>query len=250
MNDNREFKDAYNRLDRYLQNICNVNGRINLISYYERILPEKKRSNLRTIREFKNQIESHGVSVDGAMPVAPKTFIDFLLNELSYCKKNKDMVANSIKKLLNEKKESLSKKEAKSTTTNAYHDYFQKMYQYKRADDSSRKSAAPSSSHSDLEGNGYSMVIKKKEIKKGVLSSKARIYLEFDFDLWEKLVNITIYVKKKKRIIYKSESFDVYNLKKQTCCLEFNSTEFDGLEIEVESRNVHTETYRQSIFLM
>ena len=113
MSNNREFKDAYNRLDRYLQNISHVNSHVNLISYYERILPEKKSSNLRTIREFKNQIESHGVSVGGLMPEAPKTFIDFLYRELDYCKKNKDIVANKIKRLLSEKKESSTKKEGK-----------------------------------------------------------------------------------------------------------------------------------------
>ena len=250
MKDNREFRDAYNRLDRYLQNICNINSRVNLISYYEKILPEKKSSNLRTIREFKNQIESHGVSVGGEMPVAPKTFIDFLSNELAFCKKNKDMVANKIQKLLKEKKETSNKKEKSTSSNESYHDYFQRMYQFDRKDNSSKKTLSPSSSKKDLEGNGYSMIIKKKEIKKGVLSNKARIYLEFDFDLWEKLVSIIIFVKKKKRIIYKSESFDVYNLKRQTYCLEFNANEFDGLEIEVESRNVHTATYKQSIFLI
>ena len=145
MSNNREFLDIYNRLDRYLQNICNVNSHINLISYYERSLPEEKRSSLRTIREFKNHIESHGVSVGGLMPVAPKTFINFLYNELDYCKKNKDIVAGKIKKLLSEKNKSSTKKEL-TKISNSYNNYFQNMYQYDRSSVSLRTDSTSSNS--------------------------------------------------------------------------------------------------------
>lgn len=104
MDESIKFKDAYNRLDRYLKTICNIKGHINLISYYEMILPEKKRSEMKTIREFKNSIESHGVSINGKMPIPPLEFTNWVLKELEFCKKNSDQVANKIKKLLSEKR--------------------------------------------------------------------------------------------------------------------------------------------------
>ena len=122
---NQKFKDAYNRLDRYLQSLVNVDGFINLVSYYERLLPEKKRSELRTIREFKNMVESHGVSIDGKVPLAPKEFTDWLLKELIYCKSNKEIISKKMQNLIDKRKKK------KDTHKETYDEYYARKYGFK-----------------------------------------------------------------------------------------------------------------------
>ena len=87
MSNNARFLSAYNRLDNYLKTLVRVPGRVNLISYLERILPEQKRSELKTVREFKNVIESHGVNPANKKPTVPEEWITWLLKELEWCKK-------------------------------------------------------------------------------------------------------------------------------------------------------------------
>lgn len=131
MSENKKFKDAYNRLDRYLKVICNASEKSNLIGLYEKTLPEKKRSELKSIREFKNMVESHGVSVGGCEPICPNTYTIWLLNELDYCKKNKNIVAKKIKAIiaLKDKNKSAQSK----LSSNPYNDYYNKMYGYDKS---------------------------------------------------------------------------------------------------------------------
>lgn len=96
MASNTEFLNAYNRLDNYLQSIVHVPKNTNLISYLERVLPEQQRAECKTIREYKNTIESHGVSPGAVKPTVPKEWIQWLNNTLSYCKKNSNKIAKQI----------------------------------------------------------------------------------------------------------------------------------------------------------
>ena len=96
MDSNVEFLNAYNRLDNYLNSIVKVPPHTNLISYLERILPEKQRSECKTVREYKNVIESHGVVPGDEKPIVPKEWIKWLNNMLSYCKKNREIIAKKI----------------------------------------------------------------------------------------------------------------------------------------------------------
>ena len=101
MNDNnQEFLNAYNRLDNYLKRITGVSGNINLISYLERILPERQQSELKTIRGYKNTIESHGVNPGYKKPIVPYEWVRWLENELNYCKLNEDKISYKLKKIL------------------------------------------------------------------------------------------------------------------------------------------------------
>lgn len=99
MNDNnQEFLNAYNRLDNYLKGITGVSGNLNLISYLERILPERQQSELKTIRGYKNTIESHGVNPGYKKPIVPYEWVEWLEDELNYCKMHKDEIADRLKR--------------------------------------------------------------------------------------------------------------------------------------------------------
>lgn len=106
MNDNnQEFLNAYNRLDNYLKRITGVSENINLISYLERILPEKQQSELKTIRGYKNTIVSHGVNPGYKKPIVPYEWVEWLEDELNYCKMNKDDIADRLKRQVYAKRE-------------------------------------------------------------------------------------------------------------------------------------------------
>ena len=99
MNDNnQEFLNAYNRLDNYLKGITGVSGNITLISYLERILPERQRSELKTIRGYKNAIVSHGVNPGYKKPIVPYEWVEWLEDELNFCKMHKDEIADRLKR--------------------------------------------------------------------------------------------------------------------------------------------------------
>ena len=100
MNNNR-FLSAYNRLDNYLQSLVSTSGHVNMIYFLEKISPEKQKSELKTIREYKNVIESHGVNPGEKKPVVPEEWINWLLRELDWCKKNADIIAPKLQKALN-----------------------------------------------------------------------------------------------------------------------------------------------------
>lgn len=112
MDKNAKFLNMYNRLDNYLQGIVKVSGNVNLISYLERILPEQQRSECKTIREFKNTIESHGVNPGGVKPTVPEEWVKWLHDMLAYCKKNKAEVARKVQSVYDSsKKTGAGKKE-------------------------------------------------------------------------------------------------------------------------------------------
>ena len=71
-----------------------------MISYLEKMLPEKKRSELKTIREYKNLIESHGVNSGAEKPVVPRGWTLWLENELQYCKKHQSEVRQKLNRML------------------------------------------------------------------------------------------------------------------------------------------------------
>lgn len=99
---NQKFLNAYNRLDNYLKNIAGVKRQINLISYLERILPEQQQSELNTIRQYKNVVESHGVNPGAKKPIVPKEWVSWLEKELQYCKNNRNAIAIQLKQMLKE----------------------------------------------------------------------------------------------------------------------------------------------------
>lgn len=99
---NQKFLNAYNRLDNYLKNIAGVTRQINLISYLERILPEQQQSELNTIRQYKNVVESHGVNPGAKKPIVPKEWVSWLERELQYCKNNRNAIAIQLKQMLKE----------------------------------------------------------------------------------------------------------------------------------------------------
>lgn len=99
-NNNQEFLNAYNRLDNYLKSITGAPERINLISYLERILSEKERSELKTIRGYKNTIESHGVIPGGQKPIVPRVWTLWLERKLQYCRQNNKAIATKLNELL------------------------------------------------------------------------------------------------------------------------------------------------------
>ena len=99
---NQKFLNAYNRLDNYLKNIAGVTRQINLISYLERILPEQQQSELKTIRQYKNVVESHGVNPGAKKPIVPKEWVSWLERELQYCKNNRNAIAIQLKQRLKE----------------------------------------------------------------------------------------------------------------------------------------------------
>ncbi len=98
---NDKFLCAYNRLDNYLQTIVHANKNANLISYLESVLPEKQRSECKTIRKFKNLSESHGVHPGEAKPTVPSEWIKWLEDMLDFCKKNSAQVAKKVQEVYN-----------------------------------------------------------------------------------------------------------------------------------------------------
>ncbi len=104
MNNNQAFLNLYNRLDNYLKTICKVppHRNVNLISYLEVTLPEQKRSELKTIREYKNKFYSHGVVPGGQIPPATDAMIRWLEAELNYCKAHPQQVAAKVNVALEE----------------------------------------------------------------------------------------------------------------------------------------------------
>lgn len=139
MNKNQQFKTMYNRLDNYLKSILNVGDDINLISYFERILPEKKKSELKTIRKFKNLVESHGVAVRGATPIVPKEYTIWLENTLSWCKRNKEQVIRKMSPILpekyrkNRKSSSCKTNHTTRSAISSYQEYYSHMYGYNKS---------------------------------------------------------------------------------------------------------------------
>lgn len=101
---NRKFLDAYNRLNNLLIKIVGAKEGDVLISYLEEISPEKIASQLKTIRQFRNAIPGHGVSVYGAMPDPPFEWIIFLEDEISFVKSHSDAIAKKINRLIALKK--------------------------------------------------------------------------------------------------------------------------------------------------
>ena len=99
-NNNDRFLSAYNRLDNYLQSIVKIRGQVNMISYLERILPEKQAAECKTIRQFKNSIESHGVNPGYKKPNVPEEWIKWLLDELEWCKIHRNTIAPKLQKAL------------------------------------------------------------------------------------------------------------------------------------------------------
>lgn len=132
MDNNIEFLNAYNRLDNYLQSIVNIPPKVNLISYLERVLPEKQSAECKTIREFKNVIESHGVNPGAVKPTVPKEWIKWLNKILSYCKKNSVEIAKKVQKVYDSSQNPNTDKGKHSSSTNvsSYHNYFTSMYGY------------------------------------------------------------------------------------------------------------------------
>lgn len=144
MDENKKFKTMYNRLDNYLKNLTRVRDDINLISYFERILPEKKQSELKIIRQFKNLVESHGVTVRGATPVAPKEYTIWLENSLNWCKANESWVKRKLTEILPDKYKSRNSgiknnnnkvNVYKYEKTESCQDYFRRMYGYDKSYD-------------------------------------------------------------------------------------------------------------------
>ena len=74
-NNNDRFLSAYNRLDNYFQTLVKISHRVNMIAYLENISPEKKRSEIKTVRLFKNTILSHGVNPQNKKPIIPEEWI-------------------------------------------------------------------------------------------------------------------------------------------------------------------------------
>lgn len=145
MDENKKFKTMYNRLDNYLKSLLRVGDDVNLIWCFEQILPEKKQSELKSIRKFKNLVESHGVTVRGATPVAPKEYTTWLENSLNWCKSNEKYVVRKMQEHLPSKYKNKYRNKTKTnnntnnnfnqTSTNSYNDYFRKLYGYDRSYD-------------------------------------------------------------------------------------------------------------------
>jgi hypothetical protein len=107
-----------------------------MISYLERISPERKRSELKTIREFKNTIKSHGVNPGLKEPIVPEEWIQWLLNELEWCKRNYKIIAPKLQKELDKgqagRKPTQSKQTPHATSEPSYQTYYREMYGYNR----------------------------------------------------------------------------------------------------------------------
>lgn len=138
MTDNSiEFVNAYNRLENYLKSITNVSENTNLISYFEKILPEKKSAECATVRKYKYAVESHGVSPGAVKPTVPKEWIEWLNKALSYCKNNSEEVAKRVQSAYDSQKLDASQKgrtseTAGSNSSNTYRNYFDNMYGYSK----------------------------------------------------------------------------------------------------------------------
>lgn len=117
---NQKFLNAYNRLDNYLKNIAGVTRQINLISYLERILPEQQQSELKTIRQYKNVVESHGVNPGAKKPIVPKEWVCWLERELQYCKNNRNAIAIQLKQMLKESDNRNNKNRNNNNQNNNY----------------------------------------------------------------------------------------------------------------------------------
>lgn len=99
---NQEFLNMYNRLDNYLIKISGVSAHVNMIAYLEKILPEKLQGELKTIRQYKNAVESHGVNPNGKKPTVPREWVSWLREMLSFCKKEEKYIARKLKRELAE----------------------------------------------------------------------------------------------------------------------------------------------------
>ena len=141
---NDRFLTAYNRLDNYLQSLVVVKGHVNMISYLERISPEKKRAEIKTIREYKNLILSHGVSPGDEKPEVPVTWITWLHNELAWCKRNASVIAPKLQNLLDKDGKGVGSHKSRGSDSSMPakkdessredgRDYYARMYGYKYA---------------------------------------------------------------------------------------------------------------------
>lgn len=154
-NNNDRFLSAYNRLDNYLQTLVKTSHRVNMIAYLESISPEKKRSEIKTVRLFKNTILSHGVNPHCKKPIIPEEWITWLLNELRWCKKNSAILAPKLQKAMettNKGSKSTSSRYKDSSSSNSYTEYYRKMYGYKMYKPEPKTEQCSSSDH------GYTFV--------------------------------------------------------------------------------------------
>lgn len=154
-NNNEKFLAAYNRLDNYLQSLVKTSGHVNMISYLERISPEKKRSEFKTIRQYKNDIISHGVNPGGKKPIVPNEWVVWLLNELQWCKNNYKNIAPKLQKALDDahkgsKKTNTSILKKSDRSGNSYTEYYKKMYGY--------ETAKPEKKSTSYRNDGYTFV--------------------------------------------------------------------------------------------
>ncbi len=138
---NDRFLVAYNRLDSFLQTLVVVKGHVNMISYLERISPEKKRAEIKTIREYKNLMSSHGVFPGYERPEVPTVWITWLHNELAWCKRNSAIIAPKLQKLIDERGKKKGTYKAKpddgekpekkaEEPSESPRDYYARMYGY------------------------------------------------------------------------------------------------------------------------
>ena len=131
-NNNARFMAAYNRLDNYLQSLVKTSGHVNMIWYLESISPEQKRSELKTIRQFKNSIKSHGVNPGLKEPIVPEEWIHWLLNELEWCKNNSRVIAPKLQSKLNSSQQNRRNTGPGSTTASPNRNNFNKFPSHRK----------------------------------------------------------------------------------------------------------------------
>lgn len=90
MENNKEFKDLFNTLDKLLRRITNIPKQVSVMGLLEKSIQSSKDAALfETIREFRNTINGHGVGVE---PIAPKEYLSCLQKWITYAENNKSHV--------------------------------------------------------------------------------------------------------------------------------------------------------------
>ena len=163
------FFNAYNRLDNYLQSLVKTNGHVNMIAYLEKISPEKKRAELKSIRTLRNCM-AHNVNPNLKYPTVPADWIGWLEKELDWCKKNAKTIAPKLQRMLpsDRKTHNGDNERSRDKTQSSYVDYYRKMYGYETSKPKDRKT----SSHPS--GGGYKFVSEPK--KTGLFSRSSGEY--------------------------------------------------------------------------
>lgn len=94
---NFEFENAYIELEQYLRMITELPEGAGVVALYEKTLPPERVADIKTLRNYRNNVSGHGKKIGGVVPTVPVEWLECLNKELKYVRENQENVAYLVK---------------------------------------------------------------------------------------------------------------------------------------------------------